>query len=651
MNEKDCRDHYRYDTYVPLMKSGGTMKPVKTVHCSSETSTILKGSTQTTMTKHGTTTIHGSRETGSGRDDRGRSRCCSSCGGRGSSSFWATLLTNLGICTLLLAYTLLGSFIFLAIEGGASQMQQRTLASTNRHQKQQQQQQQQPINHHGRHDTANLTFPQLILLEAVEARQKTVENIWDITVSLNILYRENWTRLASMEIARFQEQFVNRLLEEMTQMNNMHHAAVAGAGGSGTNHDLAYGQDNNWTFARAFLYSLTILTTIGYGSVAPRTVLGRMITLAYAVLGIPLTLVYLSSTGGMLAKVARGVFSRVLCCCLCSNCGYCCYDEKRMEEKEKRMKRKRQQMELHQQHQQQQPHLTLSGQEPYYVRSGSLQNSVNSPEKQLTMLTAASSAVAAPEIDSTSGSNDSDSRTSMHGLSILAPILLCVAMMSIYIVVGALTLFRLESLPLSDGVYFCFMALSTIGFGALAPGGRRESTTTTWFCAGYIMAGMALTAMCFNVLHDEILHRLRHMVEMQKEIRTPTSVIFTQEPDLAQLHIQHDCHAVHQHPVGHELIPIITMAPNGPSPSGLPAEMIDRTITITDGSMAGAGVGGGAGTVTVDQSMRHLSDQNSQHGHPVVATGISPMMASNLNTSVYTLPEESEHDSEECPAI
>lgn len=74
-------------------------------------------------------------------------------------------------------------------------MQQRTLASTNRHQKQL------PVNnnnnnnnHHGRHDTANLTFPQLILLEAFEARQKTVENIWDITVSLNILYRENWTR-------------------------------------------------------------------------------------------------------------------------------------------------------------------------------------------------------------------------------------------------------------------------------------------------------------------------------------------------------------------------------------------------------------------------------------------------------------------------
>lgn len=49
---------------------------------------------------------------------------------------------------------------------------------------------------------------------------------------------------------------------------------------------------------------------LGHGNIAPRTTLGRIVTLAYAVLGIPLTLVYLSSTGGVLARVARGVFSR-----------------------------------------------------------------------------------------------------------------------------------------------------------------------------------------------------------------------------------------------------------------------------------------------------------------------------------------------------
>lgn len=30
--------------------------------------------------------------------------------------------------------------------------------------------------------------------DVVEVRDRCVENIWDVTVSLNVLYRENWTR-------------------------------------------------------------------------------------------------------------------------------------------------------------------------------------------------------------------------------------------------------------------------------------------------------------------------------------------------------------------------------------------------------------------------------------------------------------------------
>lgn len=182
---------------------------------------------------------------------------------------------------------------------------------------------------------------------------------------------------------------------------------------------------------------------------------------------------------------------RALCCCLCSNCGYCCYDEKRMAEKERRMKRKRQQEELRAQQ--------LALQEPYYVRSNSLHNNLHSPDKQIQLT----------EIDSLSAT---ESRTSMHGLSILAPILLCFSMMVIYIVLGALALVRLEGWSLLDGIYFCFMSLSTIGFGDMVPGMRKDSNTTMWFCSIYIMCGMALTAMCFNVLHEEIAHRLRHVV-------------------------------------------------------------------------------------------------------------------------------------------
>lgn len=63
-------------------------------------------------------------------------------------------------------------------------MQQRTMASTNRHLQRTQ----------NNRISDNVTLSETAIAEALEARQKTVENIWEITVSLNILYRENWTR-------------------------------------------------------------------------------------------------------------------------------------------------------------------------------------------------------------------------------------------------------------------------------------------------------------------------------------------------------------------------------------------------------------------------------------------------------------------------
>ncbi|XP_043684317.1 TWiK family of potassium channels protein 18-like [Vespula pensylvanica] len=410
-------------------------------------------------------------------------------------SFLKGFAINLGICALMVAYTLLGSFIFLAIEGGTDSTDNvgihRALAT---------------IAVSSQSNKRNTTA--WLMQVNNEARAKTVENIWILTESLNILYRENWTRLAAQEIARFQDQLVKRITEDMMATQN----TGTYTGSTGVNGDSVTERripEYEWNFAKAFLYSLTVLTTLGCGSIAPKSTWGKLATMGYASLGIPLTIVYLSNAGGLLSRCARGVFTRALCCCLCSNCGYCCYDERRMQEKERRMRRKRQQEELAQQQQQQQ----LQLQEPFYVRANS------------STFTSTVEIKASPKDEVSSlGSGD------RPNVTILAPISICLGAMLCYIIAGAFTLHKLDGWTFVDASYFCFMSLSTIGFGDMVPGSYPQNNpsssrnATIWFCSCYIMSGMALTAMCFNILHDEIVHRFCHQNEKQEPVKASSSV-------------------------------------------------------------------------------------------------------------------------------
>lgn len=175
-------------------------------------------------------------------DDDIETTCCFCFKTRKSKkkSLIAGCITNLGIFILLLAYTLLGAFIFLAIEGSAAKVHQKTLATTSY----QANEKSVPLS------KLNGTISQA----SAELRSQTVESIWEITVSLNILYKENWTRLAAQEISRFQEKLVARVAADVSAQYGARALESAPA---------LVVDDYEWNFAKAFLYSLTVLTTIG----------------------------------------------------------------------------------------------------------------------------------------------------------------------------------------------------------------------------------------------------------------------------------------------------------------------------------------------------------------------------------------------------
>ena len=75
---------------------------------------------------------------------------------------------------------------------------------------------------------------------------------------------------------------------------------------------------------------------VGYGHIAPKTTLGRIITIIYALLGIPLTFLYLSNIGNFMANCFRIFYKRVCCDILC--CQKCDRNRQRSRLKQRRQR-------------------------------------------------------------------------------------------------------------------------------------------------------------------------------------------------------------------------------------------------------------------------------------------------------------------------
>ncbi|RWS11426.1 potassium channel subfamily K member 18-like protein [Dinothrombium tinctorium] len=94
---------------------------------------------------------------------------------------------------------------------------------------------------------------------------------------------------------------------------------------------------------------------------------------------------------------------------------------------------------------------------------------------------------------------------------VAVPVLLCMLLINGYISLGACFLYFTEGWTFLDGSYFCFLTLSTIGFGNLTPGNSvlDGSEKKLIFFSAYLLGGMALIAMCFNLVQDQVVFKFR----------------------------------------------------------------------------------------------------------------------------------------------
>ncbi|CAG5114878.1 unnamed protein product [Candidula unifasciata] len=313
------------------------------------------------------------------------------------------VLSHVGLTTLVGLYAVAGGFIFQRLERNMGFMNAEA-----------------PQAYRVVAIRANSSFPDRTSFEAL--RVKHVEDLWNLTLSLNVLQPEVWKEIASADLELFEKdiyQAMLHLVRDVAEPGLPVTTTTARIPGDTHSQPLT----TDWTYSSALLFAVTVITTIGYGDTVPRSWEAKIVCIVYAVFGIPLTLLCLANIGSLLASVYRFTWKHA-------------------------------------------SHLALVV--------------VRAPERNKPLV-----------------------RTSQ----VRVPVWVSLMTMIVYILGGAAIFSEWENWTFLEGSYFCFITLSTIGFGDYVPGKDTEtldSNVKRVVCALYLLFGLALLSMIFQLIQDSV---------------------------------------------------------------------------------------------------------------------------------------------------
>ncbi|XP_050525597.1 uncharacterized protein LOC126896679 isoform X2 [Daktulosphaira vitifoliae] len=129
-------------------------------------------------------------------------------------------------------------------------------------------------------------------------RYNVTSDLWRFTTGSLVLHQENFTANVTDRLLTFEKDLI---------------FAIRRSGWDGEEDT----EIRQWTFTGALFYSIIVITTIGYGNIAPKTLNGKIVTIFYAIVGIPLMLLCLSNIGDIMAHSFRFLYWKV-CCYTCT---------------------------------------------------------------------------------------------------------------------------------------------------------------------------------------------------------------------------------------------------------------------------------------------------------------------------------------------
>ncbi|XP_037074755.1 TWiK family of potassium channels protein 18-like isoform X3 [Pollicipes pollicipes] len=161
------------------------------------------------------------------------------------------MFTQVGVGALVIGYAILGAVAFISIETNAL-------------------------------DT---------LIANVTAKRQTVAvQLWNVTRHIQF-NRARWDLESQLILKTYQDNVVQ---------------AIKGG------YDTRSAQ--RWTFPGALMFCLSVFTMIGFGNIVPRSPWGKIATMCYALIGIPLYILYFLNMGEVFAKTFKWIYTHIYRC-------------------------------------------------------------------------------------------------------------------------------------------------------------------------------------------------------------------------------------------------------------------------------------------------------------------------------------------------
>ncbi|XP_040563808.1 TWiK family of potassium channels protein 7 [Lepeophtheirus salmonis] len=250
-----------------------------------------------------------------------------------------------------------------------------------------------------------------------------------------------------------------------------------------------------WTYVQAVFFASTIITTIGYGNIAPVTTKGRVFCILFAIVGIPFTLSVIADVGQLLATLLSVVWARIKP----SIQPAIDYFRKIRDKYFKRRTRKKKSFRRGS---------TLSK-----VLSDRLDTSSSGEEDENEEEEEDEEGVMTP---------DEGDLDSLGNLGITANIVMAVmalAVLTIFLSFGSYIFTLYEKWTFFEAFYYCFITITTIGFGDMVPDISGGKTSYMIVSMIYILVGLAFTSTIIELVRRQYAESWRKMQELRAQIQ------------------------------------------------------------------------------------------------------------------------------------